>query len=182
MSHRQRQPQTPPRQLGGPCPAQSPEPPLQSGDPDQGCWGPTCGQSTRARRSLLPGLLLLDAPSSTPRRVSVFLPIPRHCDHRLELTQGSINLALRRCLMAKPAVTVRSQSSGLPATAGCKGASTPGPLPASPAGTGGFASSALRLCQSAPHDPHVASAVPHVHWAPTPLLDAPSLRAVHCIT
>lgn len=66
------------------------------------------------------------------------LPIPCHCDHQLELSQGSINLALCRCLMAKPAVTVRSQSSGLPATAGCKGASTPGPFPASPAETGGF--------------------------------------------
>ena len=73
-----------------------------------------------------------------PANITPGLPIPCHCDHRLELTQASTTLALPRGLMAKPAATVCAQSSGLPATAGREGTSTPGPLPASPAGTGGF--------------------------------------------
>ena len=124
------------------------------------CWSPFAGCPFNISEG-----------SYLPANITPGLRIPCHCNHLLEAAHVSIVLALP--------LPSNGQTCGghcvFKKHGGCRGGSTSGPPPVSPARARGLPSSALPLSLSAPRVPHTGSAVPQESWAVTPLLGAPLL-------
>lgn len=172
----------PPPQHGGParCRAQSPIytvetqvrgvgdlPVVKAPGTDRAwCWSPFAGCPFNISKG-----------SYLPANITPGLRIPCHCNRLFEAAHVSIVLAL-------PLLSNGQTCGGhcvFKKHGGCRGGSTSGPPPASPARTRGLPSSALPLSLSAPRVPHTGSAVPQECWAATPLLGAPLLWEAHCM-